>query len=185
MEKKTNKALWFLLVIVIPLLFAASLSVIILSLMGVNLIEKGKGYVAAVPVVANLVETADVKERSNKEMVAALESQLETLQAEADKAEKELLQKEEIINQQKSDIAGLKKQLQQKEDKDEQQKQAMDDVAEIYGTMPPGNAAKIFESMKKEEAALIMTRLDADAQANILAEMDPAVAANITKLLTE
>jgi flagellar protein FlbB len=99
LEKKPNKALWFLLVIVIPLLFAASLSVIILSLMGVNLIEKGKDYASNVPVISNWIETEDVKERSTEEMIISLKSQVKTLQEKNKKAEAEVLQQEEVIKQ--------------------------------------------------------------------------------------
>lgn len=184
MDKKPNKALWFLLVIVIPLLFAASLSVIIFSLMGVNLIEKGKSYASNVPVISNWVETEGVKERSTEEMILSLKSQVKTLQEKNKKAEAEVLQQEEVIKQQQSDIVGLKDQLQEKESDATKQDDALNKIAEVYGAMSPGNAAQIFETMENSESAIILANLETDVQAAILAEMDPAVAAELTKLLT-
>ncbi len=184
LEKKPNKALWFLLVIVIPLLFAASLTVIIFSLLGVNLIDKGKNYAANVPIISEWVEPTDVKERSREEMILTLESQVKTLQAKNEKAETEVLKQEEVIKQQQSDIARLKNQLQDKESEQADQKSSLDRLSEVYSAMPAGNAAQIFETMGKSEAAIILTNLETDAQAAILAEMDPATAAELTKLLT-
>ncbi|WP_221564301.1 MotE family protein [Alkalihalobacillus sp. TS-13] len=184
MEKKSNKVLWFLLVVVIPLLFAASLSVIIFSLMGVNLIEKGKNYAANVPVVSNWVEIEKDAGESNEELLISMESQIKTLQKQIEDAEKAVLEKDDEIKEHQSDIALLKDQLQKKEEDQTQKNESMAKISDIYTMMAPGNAAKIFESMEQSEAARIIASLDSDTQANVLAEMNPEKAAELTKLLT-
>ncbi|WLD95155.1 MotE family protein [Alkalihalobacillus sp. AL-G] len=184
MEKKSNKALWFLLVIVIPFLFAASLSVIGFSLMGVNVLDKAKGYMDTIPVVSSWVEEDQPAARSNEEMIRSMEKQITALQEKVEEAESALLEKDTKIKKQQNDIELLKNQLQEKTAENEQQDAALDKITEVYGAMAPKDAASIFENMKRGEAALIITNLEPDIQATVLAELDPKTAAELTKLLT-
>ncbi|WP_257350054.1 MotE family protein [Pseudalkalibacillus decolorationis] len=184
MEKKSNKALSILLIIVIPLLFTASLSVIIFSLMGVNIFDKAKGYANSIPVVSSWIGEDNPADRTNKVVVKPMEEQITLLQKKVEEAESAVLDKDTKLKQQQNDIELLKNQLKEKSVENKQQNVALNNIADVYAAMAPKDAAAIFENMKLGEAALIITNLDSDIQASVLAEMDPKNAAELTKLLT-
>ena len=59
------------------------------------------------------------------------------------------------------------------------------DLAKVYESMDPKDAAKILETMKTDldTVALIMNNMSTESQGEILAEMDPEYAAVVTKKL--
>jgi flagellar motility protein MotE (MotC chaperone) len=180
-NEKSSKLVWFLLVIAVPAVFAVTVFGIVLSFMGVNVIEEAKNAGKKIPIVKNVFneEEPAIAENPNSEnqWKAKFEEQedyIKILSADLQKKEKE-------VTTLKSDIALLEKQVEDAEttvkaDENEQLKK-------LYEAMSAKDAAAVMMEMNNNEVLGILTLLQAETQASILAKLDAKRAAELTVLM--
>jgi flagellar motility protein MotE (MotC chaperone) len=180
-NEKSSRLVWFLLVIAVPAVFAVTVFGIVLSFMGVNVIEEAKNAGKKIPIVKNVFteEEPAIAENPNSEnqwkaKFDEQEDYIKILSADLQKKEKE-------VTTLKSDIALLEKQVEDaettvKEDENEQLKK-------LYEAMSAKDAAAVMMEMNNNEVLGILTLLQAETQAAILAKLDAKRAAELTVLM--
>jgi flagellar motility protein MotE (MotC chaperone) len=180
-NEKSSKIVWFLLVIAVPAIFAVTVFGIVLSFMGVNVIEEAKNTGKKIPIVKNVLNdeapAVAVSQSTEKQWKAKFDEQedyIKILSADLQKKEKE-------VTALKSDIALLEKQVEDAEtsvkaDENEQLKR-------LYEAMSAKDAAAVMTEMNNNEALGILTLLQAETQAAILAKLDAKRAAELTVLM--
>jgi flagellar motility protein MotE (MotC chaperone) len=180
-NEKSSKIVWFLLVIAVPAIFAVTVFGIVLSFMGVNVIEEAKNTGKKIPIVKNVLNdeapAVAVSQSTEKQWKAKFDEQedyIKILSADLQKKEKE-------VSALKSDIALLEKQVEDAEtsvkaDENEQLKK-------LYEAMSAKDAAAVMTEMNNNEVLGILTLLQAETQAAILAKLDAKRAAELTVLM--
>lgn len=181
-NEKSSKFVWFLLVIAVPAVFAVTVFGIVLSFMGVNVMEEAKNTGKKIPFIKNVFteETTTVTSSNEntemqwKEKFDEQEDYIKILTADLQKKEKE-------VTTLKSDIALLEKQVEDAEtsvkaDENEQLKK-------LYEAMSAKDAAAVMTEMNNNEVLGILTLLQAETQAAILAKLDAKRAAELTVLM--
>ncbi|MCM3732166.1 hypothetical protein M3196_10905 [Fictibacillus nanhaiensis] len=182
-NEKSSKFVWFLLVIAVPAVFAVTVFGIVLSFMGVNVMEEAKNTGKKIPIIKNVFteETTTVtssNENTEMQWKAKFDEQedyIKILTADLQKKEKE-------VTTLKSDIALLEKQVEDAEtsvkaDENEQLKK-------LYEAMPAKDAAAVMTEMNNNDVLRILTLLQEETQAAILAKLDAKRAAELTVLMT-
>jgi flagellar motility protein MotE (MotC chaperone) len=180
-NEKSSKIVWFLLVIAVPAIFAVTVFGIVLSFMGVNVIEEAKNTGKKIPIVKNVLNdeapAVAVSQSTEKQWKAKFDEQedyIKILSADLQKKEKE-------VSALKSDIALLEKQVEDAEtsvkaDENEQLKK-------LYEAMSAKDAAAVMTEMNNNEVLGILTLLQAETQAAILSKLDAKRAAELTVLM--
>jgi flagellar motility protein MotE (MotC chaperone) len=180
-NEKSSKFVWFLLVIAVPAVFAVTVFGIVLSFMGVNVIEEAKNTGKKIPIVKNVLNdeapAVAVSQNTEKQWKAKFDDQedyIKILSADLQKKEKE-------VTALKSDIALLEKQVEDAEtsvkaDENEQLKK-------LYEAMSAKDAAAVMTEMNNNEVLGILTLLQAETQAAILSKLDAKRAAELTVLM--
>lgn len=181
-NEKSSKFVWFLLVIAVPAVFAVTVFGIVLSFMGVNVIEEAKNTGKKIPIVKNVFNdeaapAVSISQNTEKQWKGKFEEQeeyIKILSADLQKKEKE-------VTALKSDIALLEKQVEDAEtsvkaDENEQLKK-------LYEAMSAKDAAAVMTEMNNNEVLGILTLLQAETQAAILAKLDAKRAAELTVLM--
>ncbi|MGX1982750.1 flagellar motility protein MotE (MotC chaperone) [Thermolongibacillus altinsuensis] len=205
-EKKNSKILWFLFVVFIPLLFAISVALLILTFSGVNVFEEGKKYGQKIPFVSQFIPGTEANTMKQlQEEIVQLKATIVEKDKEIEQVNQSLEEKQKEIDALKQEIARLnaeKEQLgnesgtqsettQQTETKQAEMKQTetpqqtMRDIIKMYETMSPRKAAEIISQMSEQEAVNLLSRLKSDKVAAILEKMDAASAAKYTSLLAK
>lgn len=179
-EKSYSKIQWFFLVIFIPIVFTAILAGVILSLLGVNVIEKAKDAVASVPFVADYVAPEEEEEPVD---VAAFEQTIAEQQAEVERLQSELTSKEEEISQLEMELVQLAESQTIERELAAREEQELEDIAKTYEAMSAKNAAAIISDLPIEEALLHISQVSIDVRADILGKMDSELAAELMSRL--
>ncbi|WP_042144830.1 MotE family protein [Paucisalibacillus sp. EB02] len=180
-KEKMNPFLWFLFAIVIPVVIAITLTIIVFTVAGVDVVDWAKKTGNNIPVLSSIITTDD--EASEMEKEVKVQGRIDAKNAEIEQLSQEKLNLEGTIERLEQQISKLERDL---------------DVARQNPEEPvPDKTIKqissSFTKMKSEQAALILEQLDTDAAFIILSEMsnddrglvmermDPEKAANITK----
>ncbi|MBB2478667.1 MotE family protein [Bacillus sp. APMAM] len=180
-EKSGNKFLWFIYVVVIPLLFAIVIALIVTTFAGINVFEKAKELGEKTHILS--ANNATNSSKADEDKIISLnaeiqnkDTQIENLQKQLDSGDNE---KQQLLLEQKrlqQQIASLQK----------SQAQSTKDFKEIvssYESMNPKNAAPIILQMKDENAVKILSKLSSEALASILEKMPADRAAKYTEML--
>ncbi|MGF9907431.1 MotE family protein [Brevibacillus porteri] len=190
-EREYGRWEWFFYMIVIPALFASLLGGVLLSLLGVNVLGTVLHWANSIPYVEKLVPdeyaaTPDSKEQPD------MDKQVTTLQQDQAKNQQQISALKEEAAKKDATIVALEKQLDDvnkaMEDKratEEERQKQFADLAKVYTTMSPKNAAAIIENLKLQESVAVMTKMKPAQQADILAKMEPKKAADISILLKD
>jgi flagellar protein FlbB len=187
-SKVTSKFQWFLFVVLIPLLFAITVALVILTISGVNVFDITKKYGQHIPFVEKFTNGTDAVvnieeklrvdlnnlEAKNKEQITAMT-----------KLEKELDQRQLEIDGMKLQIERLTEELDQKEQEQQNKQKSIKEVAKIYESMSTKNAAAILTELDDDAALTILFALNNNIISSILEKMEPADAARYTELLTK
>lgn len=184
-EKKYSKIQWFLVVIVIPTLFAITVAVLVLTVAGINVFEKASEIRDKISFVPTQEEVND------KQALKEAESTLTKLKAEIEDREAVIFKLETEIEGKDQEIVTLtleKEQLQAQIDdlllSQEEGQQTFKDVVNTFETISAKKAAPIIAEMSDDEALKILTSLKPDVLAAILEKMSAQDAAKYTALLT-
>jgi flagellar motility protein MotE (MotC chaperone) len=180
-NEKSSKFVWFLLVIAVPAVFAVTVFGIVLSFMGVNVIEEAKNTGKKIPIVKNVFNdeapAVAVSQSTENQWKAKFEEQeeyIKILSADLQKKEKE-------VTALKSDIALLEKQVEDAETSVKADEN--DQLKKLYEAMSAKDAAAVMTEMNNNEVLGILTLLQAETQAAILAKLDAKRAAELTVLM--
>ncbi|RDI47456.1 MotE family protein [Falsibacillus pallidus] len=184
-REKNNKFQWFVMVIFIPVLFAITIALIVLTFAGVNVFEKGKQIGEHIPFISGMLNkdsNTAIKEYESKmtsleAVIKDKEGQIDQLsnkiEAQADEKDKLLLEQERLQQE-----IGELKQIQ------DDNKKAFKEIVHTYETMSPKSAAPIILKMKDDEAVHILSQISNESLAQILEQMPPANAAKYTEKLS-
>ncbi|MCL7746469.1 MotE family protein [Halalkalibacter alkaliphilus] len=175
-DRSYSKFQWFFLVICIPVLFAVILFIVILSFLGVDVVDKTKQAAADVPFLSSMVQ-------EEEEIV---EVDVSMLDQRINEQEAEIVRLQQIIDQREEAIEQLENELRQLEEKNEidvelqnEAKQDLKDIARIYESMSTKNAAAIVSELSVEEALLHLSLVSVDARAGILSKVESELAAEL------
>ncbi|MDM5316528.1 hypothetical protein QUF49_11035 [Fictibacillus sp. b24] len=177
-NEKSSKLVWFLLVIFVPAVFALTVFGIVLSFMGVDVVEEAKNKI---PVINSAFKeddevavTSNVQEKQWKSKFDEQEDYIKMLSADLQKKEKE-------VTDLKTNIALLEKQVEDAEAsvKDEENTQ----LKKLYEAMSAKDAAAVMTEMNNNQVISILALLQAETQASILAKLDAKRAAELTVLM--
>lgn len=185
-KKEHGKIQWFFFVIFIPTVFAIILVGIVLTILGVNVIDHAKQIGSKVPYVSNLFvekEEPDVKELL--QTIAENNEELESLEAELEAKDKKIRSLQEELKIKKQEYEREIENLTLEEEQTPTEKDDLKDIAKTYESMSAKNAASILSELNTEEALLHISQISIAERAAILAKMEPEKAAEIMALLVE
>lgn len=187
-----------LYIIILPLLFTALLSGIILQFFGFDVTGKIADAARAVPVVGEWLPEEDPdKDLTPEEKLAKAKGQVETLEAGKTQMQEELAKKDaeiERLNKQIEEMKEKKKKEAEKAEADantaavgtgevaEEEKQPEDPVevqAKVFAEMSASKAALVMSKLSVTEAKLILAKMTFEEQAAILQNMKPEIAGQI------
>ncbi|WGV57944.1 hypothetical protein QIH01_20965 [Brevibacillus brevis] len=190
-EREYGRWEWLFYMIVIPALFASLLGGVLLSLLGVNVLGTVLHWANSIPYVEKLVPD-DYAATPGSEEKPDMDKQVATLQQDQAKNQQQITALKEESAKKDATIAALEKQIDDvnkaMEDKratEEERQKQFADLAKVYTTMSPKNAAAIIENLKLQESVAVMTKMKPAQQADILAKMEPKKAADISILLKD
>jgi flagellar protein FlbB len=184
---------WIIFVVFIPLLFAMTIALIVMTIAGVNIFEKTKEVAGTIPYVSEWIGTDDIKQdgKKDEEKVVELQADIKNKEAEIGSLQGKLTDSETkiegLLTEQDRLNAELKQlQQQQKEglDQAETAKKDTDTVVKTYETMGAKNIAGIIVNMTNAEAVNILKQLSIEKQADVLETLPAETAAEYTKLLS-
>ncbi|WP_442599500.1 MotE family protein [Neobacillus sp. D3-1R] len=184
-ENKYNRFQWFLIVVLIPLLFAITVTIIVMTVAGKNVFETVKDVGQKVPFVSKYISGENAKSIEKLESnIVSLEASIQDGKAKIDKLESQLESKDQEIDRSKLEKEQLQAQIDELMAIQEENKRAFKEIVQTYETISPKKAAPILVSMTEEEALKILTNVKADTLAKIMENMSAEDAAKYTELLT-
>jgi flagellar motility protein MotE (MotC chaperone) len=181
-ERSYSKIQWFFLVIFIPVLFSIILFTVILSFLGVDIMDKAKQVSQSVPVLSSMVEDENVEEEPID--VGLFEQQLSEQTAELERLQGVIKQREEDIRKLENKILQLEKMNENTENSQDENQEELQNLAKTYESMSTKNAANIISQLPVEEAFLHLSQVSIDTRAGILAKMDSELAADLISQFT-
>ena len=184
-----SKLQWILFVVIIPLIFAITLGLVILTVSGMNIFDIAKQYGSKIPVVSSYIGDAEKKttEQQLKNDIIEQQAIVEEKQLKIEELEEELGNKELEIDALKKEIQRLNAEIEAltTAETNNEQQLTMSDIVNVYESMSAKNAAAIIPEMNDDDAIRILSALDSEKAAAILEKMDAANAAKYTSLLTK
>lgn len=184
-KEKSGKLKNFILLGVIPTLFAITILLFALTLSGINIFDRVGEWGKKVPVIGEIFGGESEQSSAEQEQkLAELRGQLKDREMEIQTLKNALSEKEEEIER----LQFEKEQIRQQEPVDEGTETKLDfrDIVKTYENMSSKRAATIINNLTDEEAIKILTHLRPEQRAAIMEKMNPEQAAKYTKMfLTE
>ncbi|WP_181348755.1 MotE family protein [Thalassobacillus sp. CUG 92003] len=182
-EKKSGKLQWFLVVILIPIMFLVTVTIVVLTLTGVNVFEEAEKYGSKIPGVSTLVsedgqEEASVETEQLKATIANNNAEIEQLEEQVSSKDNTI----EDLNQQLSEYeARLEKSEEAGEGDDtENPPDKVSELASSFKDMDAEQAAQIIENLDEVIAVQVLENVPSTERGEILGAMDPELAASLT-----
>lgn len=183
---------WVLFIVVIPLLFALTIGLVVMTIAGVNVFEKTKEVASNIPYVSDWVSTTEQDGKTDSEKVVELQAEIKNKEAKIDQLTGDLesskAEVEKLLTEQDKLNAQLKQlQAQQKETADQKQTSstsAANNVVKTYESMDEESIAGIIINLTNNEAAAILQELSVEKQASVLENLEAKKAAEYTKILS-
>ncbi|MCP3761994.1 hypothetical protein NLX67_06280 [Domibacillus sp. A3M-37] len=188
-KKGYNTFQWILFVAVIPILFALTIALVVMTIAGVNVFEKTKEIAGNVPYVSEWIAPAEQDGKSDSEKVVELQAEMKNKEAEIEQLSGDLesskTEIEELLTEQDRLNAELKQlQQQQKETADTVKTETTNNVAKTYESMDEESIAGIIINLTNNEAVAILQELSVEKQAAVLENLEAKKAAEYTKILS-
>ncbi|ASS75647.1 hypothetical protein CIG75_12040 [Tumebacillus algifaecis] len=179
-EHRYSKMEWLFYIIILPLLFTALLSGIILQFLGFDVTGKIANAAREIPVVSSFLPEEEETVTGQPSADAEKQKRIQELQDKVTALESEKQQTESDLKKKDGEIARLKAKLAEFETKtDKTQKDPILAQAEVYADMKPSKAALVLSQLSVTEAKQLLSKMSSSAQAAILEQMEPAIAAKI------
>jgi flagellar motility protein MotE (MotC chaperone) len=187
-EKQSGKGrsfLWFLYVVVIPILFAITVAIIVSFIAGVNVFDAVKDVGQKIPIVGSLGQKNDSNtSKISEKDVIELQGQIKDREEEISQLQTQLENKDSDIQSAELENNRLQKELDDMSANETERTRALKDMIKTYETMSPKKAAPIIVQMNDNEALKILSSIKADILAAIMENMNSQDAAKYTQLLT-
>ena len=186
-EKPYNKFQW-VLIAVIPLFFVILVTLILMTVAGVNVFQYGKEIGSKIPGISTMVQEEEEEKKSvvqDGQKIVDLEAELADANAQMAKLEESIVSKDEEIQSLNIQKQRLEREIEELKLQQEDSQRAFKDIIRTYETMSPKKAAPIIIALKEEEAIKILSKMKADTLSAILEKMEPADAARFTQKLSE
>ncbi|EOR26418.1 hypothetical protein KGR20_00370 [Cytobacillus oceanisediminis] len=183
-KKPFNFVQRFLMVAVIPTIFAIIVLVLLLMYSGVDVAEKGKELLNTIPFLSEEKRTTDQLLENNKNKISSLQTKLKERDQQIKTLESQLENSENRFQSVNSEKEKLQSELQSLQSAQEETKKAVDEIVKTYETMSAKNAAAILSEMSESETLKILAELKPAKLASILEKMEPSVASKYTELLS-
>ncbi|MGP4059828.1 MotE family protein [Halobacillus sp. H74] len=183
-KPKGNKIQKVFFAIVIPFIFLLTLTLIVLTLSGINVFEEAEKYAKKIPGVSEVTSTDEPA--SDPEEMDRLQAMLANKDAEIEQLQQDADQKQTTIEEMDQQILKLEKELEDRLPEDgEDPNQKAKDLAASFQEMDPEEAAPIIGSMSQTLAVQVMREVASEERGEILGQMDPEAAAEIASILLE
>ncbi|UFU01026.1 hypothetical protein KO561_08875 [Radiobacillus kanasensis] len=188
-EKEKAGFLQWLFIIIIPLVFAVTLTGIILTVAGVNVLDHAKNVANHIPGISSVIETEEeVKQATAKKRVEDNKEQVEAAVANKDEEietlKSNLTEKEREIDELTQELAKLSSQLEEQNNTNEEvQQNILEDVSASFEGMDPEEAAPIISNLEVATAIRVLKNVPSEERGLILGAMEPEQAATFTTAL--
>ncbi|SFA74036.1 MULTISPECIES: MotE family protein [unclassified Bacillus (in: firmicutes)] len=184
-ENRQSPIQWFLLVILIPIMFAIVVTLIVTTVAGINVFDVAKEHGAKIPLIGGLFDQDEQKALAEfeKERID-LEGQIKDREAKIEQLQSKLENKDKDIEKARLERDRLLQEIDDLNAIQEENKRAFKDIVRTYETLSAKKAAPIITQMKDEEALKILTNVSAETLASIMENMEPDQAAKYTQLMT-
>ena len=186
-EKKDSYSRFqrFIFIIIIPLLFAITFALVIMTFAGINIFEKAQSLSSDIPFLAKVIPSNDVEDQKQlQEKILTLNATIEDQEAKMTQLQSELDQKDNLNDQLQATIQQQKGELEELRQIGEENKRAFKEVVSTFEAMSAKSAAPVLMEMEDEEAMKILSSIKPDTLADILEKMPPEDAARYTGLLS-
>lgn len=183
-EKKYSKIQWFFACFVVPLLFSVVVSLVVMSMAGINVFHLAEKYKDKIPDVTSLVNH-DEKTSAPTERITSLNATIKQQKQEIAKLKTEIESKLKDLKGSKEEIDLLTKQLESLQEKQVTATVKLEELAKVYETMSAKKSAAIFSKMDNKDVIEILVNMNNEARAAVLEKMDPVKAAKLTVLLKD
>jgi len=194
MEAETHrygKLEWLFYIVVLPLLFTALLSGIILQFLGVDVTGKIASGAKQIPGVSYLFpaeeQAADaLAGEAEEQQQQEMSDQMQALESENKQLEEDLTKKNAEIDRLKKQVDSLKKANEggtaagtTGAAAEPKAVDPLTEQAKVYAEMSSSKAAAIMNELSASEAKRILDKMNSSQKASILEKMEPAIAAQI------
>ncbi|WP_028782788.1 MotE family protein [Thalassobacillus devorans] len=176
----TNRLQWFFFVILIPVIFAVTLTLIVLTIAGVNLGDLAAKYGKDVPVVQSLFSYQ--AEKSKDHTINKMQYSLDEKTDRLDQLEQEIAGKNVTIEKLQQQVGDLQAKLSMKENTKEDKEAQVKQISSSFKDMDPEQAAAIIGNLDQPIAVTVLRNLPNNERGDILGELDPEQAAKLTSL---
>ncbi|MBM7598593.1 flagellar motility protein MotE (MotC chaperone) [Virgibacillus halotolerans] len=187
-KKKMNPILWFLFVIIVPLLIILFLTIFILSIAGFSVLDWTKEKVEDVPIISALVTTEQepMKDQEKNQMLdklASKDEEIEQLNQEVEDLEATI----EELEHEQAKLEGNSDSAEDTSDslEDKQADNPLKTASGSFKDMDSEQAALIIQNMEKETATAILEAVSPKVRGKIMEAMDPEKAAELTQLIID
>jgi flagellar motility protein MotE (MotC chaperone) len=188
--KKKKPIVWFLFVIIAPLVIILCLITFILSMAGISVIDWAKGKAVDIPIVSNLAATDQKNvegqgQKQIKDKLASKDEKIEQLKIEVRDLETTIEGLEHEMANLKEDVEPVEVDSDALRDVDVQTDNQLKAVAGSFKGMDSVQAALIIQNMEKETATAILGAVSTKVRGKILEAMEPKKAAELTQLIID
>ncbi|WP_226578767.1 magnesium transporter MgtE N-terminal domain-containing protein [Halobacillus litoralis] len=183
-ETKGRSFLKVLIAIGVPMIFLLTITFIILTLMGVNVVKETEKIAQKMPVISSILPSEETTASSTEEydrlqaVIANQEAEIEQLKQEADNKDAKIEEKDQQLMQLEADL----KEKNSSEETTEENETAQV-LAASFEEMDAEQAAPILENMTKEQAVLVLNEIASEERGDILGQMEAEAAAEMAGLL--
>jgi flagellar motility protein MotE (MotC chaperone) len=184
-RKKHNKLQWFLMVVVIPALFAFAVAIVVASVAGINVFQKAKEFSEQIPFVSSEEKVTDQQKLEEMDLtLTELKAEVKDREAAITELETNLESKDEEIKSLTLEKEQLEMQIDDLILAQEDGKRQFKDIVNTYEAMSAKKAAPIITAMNDDGALKILSSLKPATLAAILEKMNATDAAKYSALLT-
>ena len=186
-DKPYNKVQWVLIAI-IPLFFVILITLIVMTVGGVNVFQYGKEIASKVPGISYILqdeEEEDISIAQYQQEIVDLEAEIKDVNAQMAELESSLISKDEEIQSFKIERQILQQEIEDLKLAQENNRRAFKDIIRTYESISPKKAAQIITALEEEEAIKVLSSIKADKLSAIMEKMDPADAARLLRKLSE
>jgi flagellar motility protein MotE (MotC chaperone) len=180
-ETKSNSRFqWIVFVVFIPLLFAITIALVVMTVAGINVFEKAQ----SLPFVSKVLPSENKQDQDQLEnRIVSLQASIEDKEAKISQLQSEVDGKEKDNEKLQAEIEQQKLELEELRQIGEENKRAFKEVVSTFESMSAKSAAPVLLNMEDQEAVKILSSIKPDNLADILEKMPPEDAARYTVLL--
>ncbi|MBS4172519.1 hypothetical protein [Bacillus sp. FJAT-49736] len=181
-EEKSSKFLWFVYVVIIPLLFAIVVALIVSTLAGVNVFEKAKELGEKTHLLSSSKNVTS-RSKADEDKIISLNAEIQNKDTQIANLQKQLDSKDNEKQQLLLEQQRLEEQIASLQKSQTKSTKNFKEIVSSYEAMNPKSAAPILLQMKDENAVKILSKLSSETLASILEKMPADRAAKYTELL--